>query len=311
MKKQTKTLIKFLVSFSLLAWIFFTTDWDEFFLNIKRMNLFYLGLYLVFYVLGLVISSYKWKRIAFFRGIKEYSLMRFFELYLSGTFINNFMPSFIGGDTYKAYQIGKDKKEYLKASSTVIVDRITGFMVVSGLAVFFGSLNYKIVLENRLLSLFYGLIVLAILVGIFVIKFRRWPKFRDFIKSKFPKKFLKTFQELYSINSDKRPYREAFFLGTVFNLVGVGICNYLLFLAFGINLSVLDYSSVVFLISLIAAAPISINNIGVKEWAYIYFFGLFGVTASAALSVVIVSRFLQMIVSLFALPMYLRDRKNL
>jgi uncharacterized membrane protein YbhN (UPF0104 family) len=96
----------------------------------------------------------------------------------------------------------------------------------------------------------------------------------------------------------------------IFSLVGIGILNYVLFLALGINITILNFLSVVFLISIISALPISINNIGLKEWAYITFFGLFGVNPAAAVTVAIVSRTIQMVVSFFALPIYLKRKKS-
>jgi predicted SPOUT superfamily RNA methylase MTH1 len=47
----------------------------------------------------------------------------------------------------------------------------------------------------------------------------------------------------------------------------------------------------------------------VKEWAYVTFFGFFGVSAAVVITVAILSRFLQMLLSFFALPVYLRNKK--
>jgi hypothetical protein len=68
--------------------------------------------------------------------------------------------------------------------------------------------------------------------------------------------------------------------------------------------------SVIFLISIISALPISINNIGLKEWAYITFFGIFGLSSGAVIAVSIISRFIQMAVSFTAMPIYLKSKKD-
>jgi hypothetical protein len=73
----------------------------------------------------------------------------------------------------------------------------------------------------------------------------------------------------------------------------------------------MDYMSVIFLISIVSSIPISINNLGVKEWAYIFFFGLFGVELTLAVTVVILSRVVQMLMSFLAVPLYWQFRKNL
>jgi hypothetical protein len=70
----------------------------------------------------------------------------------------------------------------------------------------------------------------------------------------------------------------------------------------------LDYLSIVFLISIVSAIPVSINNIGIKEWAYITFFGFFGIASSGALVAALLSRIVQMLISFAALPYYLKNK---
>ncbi len=78
----------------------------------------------------------------------------------------------------------------------------------------------------------------------------------------------------------------------------------------GIQIGIIDYLSVIFLISIVSSVPITINNIGIKEWAYITFFGFFGAPAAAVISVAIISRTIQMLLSFFALPIYLSEKKR-
>jgi hypothetical protein len=70
----------------------------------------------------------------------------------------------------------------------------------------------------------------------------------------------------------------------LFNLIGVGLANLILFWSLGININLWDYFSVIFLISIVASIP---AGVGLKEWAYIAYFaqpfsariGQFGGTA--------------------------------
>jgi len=101
---------------------------------------------------------------------------------------------------------------------------------------------------------------------------------------------------------------QSILLGIIFSFIGVAMLNYVLFQALGIEIGMLNYLSVIFLIAIISSIPVSVNNIGIKEWAYVTFFGLFGLNASAVLTVAIISRTIQMVVSFAALPMYLRRK---
>ena len=100
----------------------------------------------------------------------------------------------------------------------------------------------------------------------------------------------------------RRTFLYATSYAAVFNFVGVGVANYLLFQALGISISFPAFLSAIFLISIISSIPISINNIGLKEWAYYTFFGILGVNASAAVAVALTGRILQMLVSFLAFP---------
>lgn len=99
------------------------------------------------------------------------------------------------------------------------------------------------------------------------------------------------------------------FWSVIFAFAGPAVMNYVMFLAFGVRLDLLDYLSVVFAASVIISLPISVGNIGLKEWAYVALFGMFGVSAPQAVAVALLGRFLMMLVNATALPMYLKEKK--
>lgn len=308
MKKYLKFLAKLAVSVGFLAWIILKTDWTQVLFYIQEISIWKLAIYIVFILLGMVISSYKWKILAEFKNIRL-SLWDFFRFYQAGTFINNFLPSFIGGDTFRAYQIGKPEKKYMEAVSSVLIDRITGFVGATILVVIFSLLNIREILKNDLLIW----IDLAVLVSLFfdfllpkVRKFTLWKKLSHFL----PEKILALFAQLDEYNNNSHILPRTIGWSMVFAIIGVAIPNYILFWALGLKIGALNFLSVIFLISIITAIPISINNIGVKEWAFVTFFGAFGVNAAAVVTISILSRFIQMIISFFALPTYLRSKKT-
>jgi hypothetical protein len=116
-----------------------------------------------------------------------------------------------------------------------------------------------------------------------------------------PQKIIELLKELEAYNSGSGIIKKATLYAMVFSLIGVALLNYILFLSLGIKINPLDYLTVIFITTIISALPISINNIT--------FFGFFGISAPAVITVAIVSRFLQMLVSFAALPLYLKERK--
>lgn len=307
MNKYLKLILKILVSLGFVTWLILKTNWSEVLFYIKEVSVWKLLLYVFFILLGILVSAYKWKILTGFKKI-NYSLWDHFRFYQAGTFINNFLPSFIGGDTFRAYQVGQKEKKYVEAVSTVLIDRITGFVGSTILVVFFSLLNFRTILQNRTLLIVVLLVLSTFLLDFFIIivkRFSFWKKFSRF----FPQKILLLFSELDGYSGGSHILPKTIGWSMLFGVIGVAIPNYILFWALGLHINILDYLSVIFLISIITAVPISVNNIGVKEWAYVTFFGAFGVNSAAVVTISILSRFIQMIISFFALPTYLKSRK--
>lgn len=219
------------------------------------------------------------------------------------------MPSFVAGDAYKTYEIAKPENRYMEASSTVIMDRITGLIGAMILALVFSAINYKVLFENDILIFIDALIILSLCTDVAIAGLKKIPTLRRFVMRILPEKAVVFLQQIYNYSNNTAIIKKAVLWGMAFSVIGVAILNYILFWGLGIEVSFLDYMSVIFIISIISAMPVTVNNIGLKEWAYITFFGLFGVSSGAVVAISVISRFLQMIVSFTALPAYLRSRR--
>jgi glycosyltransferase 2 family protein len=306
-KKILKFSVKVIVSLGFLFWVVYKVDWGQFFQEIEKIGLLEVSAYLLVVIIGITVSSYKWKVLADFKGIHR-PLSDYVKLYLTGTFINNFMPSFIGGDTYKSYELGKEDRKFVESASTVMMDRITGLFGATILALVFSLVNVSRVLESKALIIVNVILLLSLFFDIFAAKIKHFSIFHGLVKM-IPEKILKFIRELDTYNHNSRVLTKAIIWAFVFDFIGIALANYILFYALGIKIGVVDYLSVIFLISVISSVPVSVNNIGIKEWAYITFFGVFGLGATSVTTVAIVSRFLQMFLSFFAMPIYLRSRK--
>ncbi|KKR22161.1 MAG: Lysylphosphatidylglycerol synthetase/UPF0104 [Candidatus Moranbacteria bacterium GW2011_GWA2_39_41] len=313
MNKKLKFLLKITVSLLFLFWIVFKVDWQEVLTLLSKVEIKYIILYFFVLIAGIVVSAHKWKKLAEFKGI-HLPLRDFFKFYLAGTFINNFMPSFIGGDTFRAYQIGKTEKKYSQAASSVVMDRLTGLFGAMVLTLFFSLLNFSTVLSKHILVV----LNLGVLIGIMLIllffatrNFSFWKKLslhKLGVAKYVPEKILNFLTEMTNYHSNSGVLWRAVAASVAFGIIGLALTNFVLFLALGAKINVLDFLSVIFLISFVSAIPISINNIGVKEWAYVTFFGFFGISPALVITVAILSRFLQMLLSFLALPVYLKNK---
>jgi len=307
--KIFKNSLKILISLGFVAWLIFKIKWNEVLFYLGQVNYWQIALYLAIVVSGIFISAFKWRMLAKFKGIHR-PFSDFFKYYLTGTFINNFMPGFLGGDTYRSYEIGKKEGKFAQAASSVMMDRITGLVGATVLALIFSLINMKTVMGNKVLLVANVLIFISFIFDLFLAKIKSIPAIKNQAKRFLPEKITEFFHELGLYSSDHGILVKSVMMGGVFSIVGMALANYVLLLAFGVHIGIINYLSVIFIITIVSSIPISINNIGLKEWAFVTFFGIFGVNSAAVTAVSIVSRFLQMFISFAALPMYLKTKKD-
>src|SRR5687768_12118101 len=107
-KSHIKMILKILVSVTLLYIIFMNLDIEAFKKTIQGANLSYYPLIAFLIIANYVSSSFRWKiLLGVFDGIEKIPLMTFIKLYFIGAFFNNFLPTSVGGDFYKAFRLGK------------------------------------------------------------------------------------------------------------------------------------------------------------------------------------------------------------
>ncbi|NTV41279.1 MAG: flippase-like domain-containing protein [Candidatus Moranbacteria bacterium] len=305
--KIFKFFLKLAVSLVFVAWLILKVNWREVLGYALKISWWQIVLYVAVLLLGMMISAYKWRVLAQFKDF-DFPLVRYFQFYLTGTFLNNFFPSFIGGDTYRAYQLGKSERKYVSATATVVMDRVTGLLGAMILSVVFAIVNWRAVWQHQILLLIVAVAV-AVLIGTLgvgvIVRFSFWKKLAEHT----PKKVLEVIKDFVEYQGSAA-LKKSIFFSVIYGLVGLGLVNWVLFSALGIQIGIINYLTVIFLVSIVSSIPVSVNNIGIKEWAYVTFFGFFGVSASAVVTIAIISRVLQMLVSFVALPMYLKNKND-
>ncbi len=304
--KIVKFILKATVSLGFVVYVIFKVDWKDVWSGILSVSWWQAIVYVLVLLFGMLVSSYKWKILTEYKNFKI-SLFEHFKFYLSGTFINNFMPSFVGGDAYKAYQIGKKDGRFTEAASTVFADRITGLLGAMIMALFFSVLNIMDVIKSSTLVIVNGLIILSFLLDIVLARMKNSEFWRRIFLKFLPEKIICLLREISDYSKNKQLIKKTVFLAMIYDLIGIALVNYVLFWSLGIHINMQDYLSVIFLTSIVASIPVTVNNIGIKEWSYIAFFGAVGIPSSPVITVAILSRILQMVVSFFALPMYLKN----
>lgn len=305
MRKKGLNLLKVLISLALVYWLVQKLDWSLVVEEVQNINLFYILFFLFLQLLAMTLSTKKWQVIADFQDI-HFTLWEGFKTYLTGTFINNFLPATIGGDIYRSLWLVDRGARKGKAFSTVIFDRFLGLIMTSFLTLVGGFFVWQQIDLPSFLELSY-LAVAGILVFFALwIAFEKTTFVQNIVSEIRWAKLRNLFAESLRYN-DMTIWRRAGLWTALFMFVGLGFSNYVLFLALGYVLPFFPFLGLVFMMALFVSLPISISNIGVKEWAYGVLFTLLGVSLETAVTVALLSRFLQTGISLFAFPLYLKE----
>lgn len=306
MQKKLLTLGKVIVTLGLVYWLIQTVDWQGVRMELATVSWWMLGLYVVLQLLGNLISVRKWQIIAEYKGL-SFSMKEGFFTYLTGAFVNNFFPSTIGGDTYRGLWLAKHTGARAAALSTVVFDRFIGLWTIALLGLILSFTLWESISTSLPLFLTLFALVGFLLADLVLTYVYCRPWFQGFI-ARIPVQKLRRFLEEIVFYTKKEVWLRTSLWSALFIFVGVGLSNYALFHALGMNVDFVPFLAVIFLVAVVSSVPVSINNIGIKEWAYVAFFGIIGVSVETAVTAALLSRFIQMLLSFIALPHYLNVR---
>jgi len=225
-----------------------------------------------------LLSAWKWQILLRADGLPV-PLPKLFGSYLIGTFFNIFLPSSIGGDAYRVYDLARYTEKLPNAFASVLADRLSGFLALVILALV-ASIPVAVQAGMPLLVAIPVVAGIAITVGIFILShpaatgtFMRLTRLgRITPLARFVEKCSACFV-IYS----RKPGVVARIMAISFAFqLSVIFCVYLMGTSLGIRASFLYYAAFVPIICLLEALPISIYGLGVRDAAYAFFFGLVG-----------------------------------
>ena len=280
--------LKLAVSALLLAWIVSRADLGAVVAGIRSAHLGLVGLALGLNVVGWAISITRW-RILLATKDAEVSFRTLLQSHLSAIFFNNLLPSTIGGDTLRIYDSWRFGAGKGGAVAVVGVDRLLGFLALLVLAV--GALLLAPTLAAGLpyLPLWLGAATAGLLglAGCALLPAGRFSWLVDAITGRLPEsiqrlldKISQAFEEL---RNAPRASMQALALSFLLQ-VNVILHFYLIAMALELAVPLTGLFLVVPLTLVIIALPVSVNAIGIREGAFAFFLGLYGVSTADALA---------------------------
>ena len=312
MKKRYK-LISFAVVILLLGFILTKIGFKELMIQIKQANPYYLLVSFLAITLTFIIWNLRWYLII--RKLKKINFFAIFPIFMSGIFINTVTPGArVGGEPVRSYFLSKKYKiPYSDAFAATISDKLYNFIVFGALTVFsilFVLLYIKLNLIIRVILLI--LLVLILMIFAFAVVFNKRLNTKYFRIQKILPVFYKTFKSIRLKFATSEKFEEYVikkidhFLITIKKSMKNGIIPNLaatsaywffyfisvnfLFIALGYSLGFVPVLIVVTLSILLGDISPTPGGIGIIETMMIALYFSFGITASVAAAVTLVSR---------------------
>lgn len=298
--------LKILISLSLLVWLIGRLDFNQLKDTLQGGRYVYLFFFVLFFFTAAVLI----RALKLFILIKDEqtNYRTTVQIVLKSLFINNILPTSIGGDAYKVYYLKKHKSASWSESFILIVlERLSGLIVLSLAGIIYIILNFSKLTEYLLLRevkinlniKLAGLILVLILTAVYFILMKKRGKIVDFC--------IRCKQALQKLPAST--YLFLFLFSVMFHLVNItGFC----FLAKFFNESILwfDMIFVLFVTTMISLLPISLGALGVREASLTICLSLFGVSGTNAIGFALTNRFILIIVSLFGWILYITEKKK-
>jgi len=299
--QRMQFLIKFLIAGTLVYIILKKVEWQSSLIILINISVPYIILLLLISILMIGVSCIKWQIFLHARRIKV-SLIRLILLYLVGYFFSNFLPGNVGGDVVRSFVLGKEIHNTTESFSSVFLERFTGLLALSILAVICVMTNQQITKSPEIvISLFFFLALILFIFLAFITEkvhaiFSVLAKIESAVAM--INKIKRFFDAIYYFRGKPLILSKAMALSFLFQIMTIlntlVVCHSL-----KLHISVSDIAVVVPIILVISMLPISINSIGVWEGSFVYFFSLIGVSAPEALSIALVLRAKNLFIALF------------
>ncbi len=285
--KTLSTIIRVVVSVGLISFLVYRNadNLRTMLMEARELDIFFLSAAVVSYFLAISGGVFRWDILL---KAQDIHIRKPFlhQSILIGFFYNNILPTTVGGDAYRVYDLAKNKDVGApKTSSTVVLERFVG--ILTGLIYLLASFAFgmhAILSLNMVISLlaFIAAMVMVIIILINPYFFRLDRLFERFRLLKRIKPKLSAFR---GIILSYRNRKKQFFICCLYSF----IMQFFFILAYwavstsmGLAIRLPAFVFMVQVVSIVANIPITIGGIGVRENALAFLLVALGTTRSQA-----------------------------
>lgn len=281
-------LVRIIISTALMWYVLSKVDFHAIYPSFLKVNPLWLILAFSSNILGKFISGYRWQVLLAAQDVRI-PLKKLISSLFVGGFFNNLLPTTVGGDAVRAYDIAVYSGKTLRSNvATVIAERVSGVLALSllgMLALVFGFWKGADVSSYAVSIL--GILILSLLALItlctseivpIVVRILHWLGF-----TRFGDELTMGF-ETFQVLKDKRLALMVVFTLSLFLQINVMLHYYLISLSMNLSISPLYFFIIIPIALVVLLTPISINGIGLRENIYVILLSGLGVLATDAVA---------------------------
>jgi uncharacterized membrane protein YbhN (UPF0104 family) len=227
------------------------------------------------YVVGQLICAWRWQLLAAVINVRG-PLSEFLRYCFIGIFTNLFVPGLLGGDAARAFYLGRRHGKIGEAIASTVADRAYGLMGLIWLATLAAiTMNHGTLTPNVIRS------VVAV-GGVTIAGFLASPLLARLIPMT-PRAIRRALGMIAPYLHQPAAILPAIVLTMIFQ-AGLAVCQYLLALGLGLHLPISVFVLIVPISGVLAAMPLTLNGLGLRETAYLFLFGMAGVSRDEAIA---------------------------
>jgi uncharacterized protein (TIRG00374 family) len=205
-----------------------------------------------------------------------------------GYFFNNFLPSTIGGDAMRAFDVARYSRRGMASVVTVITERVMGILALATIAMLAALAGFKLIRPLGFIFYVVTAFFLVSLGGFYFITHRRIVehvvRWLGMLKlAKVAKKIEEAYAAFCTVRNQPGVLLRTFAISVVLQL-NVLLYYYVISLSLNLGVPVFYFFCIIPVILVVLQLPISINGIGVRESLYVYFLGLVAVAGPQAIA---------------------------
>lgn len=298
-------IVKIIVSAGLITALVWGVEWEDIYSHVHELSPILALTALLLLATQYPVSAWKWQRALKLHGI-DYPFVYLLRILCIAFFFNNFLPTAIGGDAYRAYRTLEHAHRPAYPISTIIIERVMGLVVLLFLGyvsaimlVVSGDLPYKQLLAvvSGTMGVFVLLILIAWKAGLLVrikIRLGKIGKLEPLIES--VRIMRENRQHLWGLIG----------VSLLFQSIAIGAIT-LLFSALALPGMIFESGFIAAAAGVAGVIPLSINGIGIVEGSFTIAAILANLPYTQAVIVALVLRFFGLAASIVFGILYLLE----